>query len=196
MAGWSGSAVAAESCSFPPIRDEAANGWGTGNSSQARSVEEKRLARGKSDVLVTQSLLDRLSNTEPWPETRAASVSMYRESMKRDLEWLLNTRKPVMPELEGYPLTAASVLNFGLPDLHSFDGSAGREHNALTVALEKCIRIYEPRISQPHVYLTRTDLLSRSLRFHIEGQIVYENMDEENKYDTVLEIISGEYEVK
>jgi type VI secretion system protein ImpF len=98
--------------------------------------------------------------------------------------------------LEGYPAAAASVLNFGLPDIHSFDGSAGKEQNALTVALEKCIRVFEPRISQPHVFLTRTDILSRSLRFHIEGQIVYENMNEEIKFDTTLELISGEYEVK
>jgi hypothetical protein len=58
------------------------------------------------------------------------------------------------------------------------------------------IRIYEPRISQPRVYLTRTDLLSRSLRFHIEGRMVFENMEEEIKFDTVLEMISGEYAVK
>ena len=154
------------------------------------------MARSKSEILITQSLVDRLADTEQWPETRATSISMYRESMKRDLEWLLNTRNPVIPELESYPATAASVLNYGLPDLHSFDGSAGREQNALTVALEKCIRTFEPRIHQPRVYLTRTDLLSRSLRFHIEGQITYENMDEEVKFDTVLEMISGEYEVK
>ena len=154
------------------------------------------MARSKSEILITQSLVDRLTDTDQWPETRSASIAMYSDSMKRDLEWLLNTRKPVIPELENYPATAASVLNYGLPDLHSFDGSAGKEHNALTVALEKCIRIYEPRIVQPRVFLTRTDLLSRSLRFHIEGQITYENMEEEIKFDTVLEMISGEYEVK
>ena len=154
------------------------------------------MARSKSEILITQSLVDRLTDTDQWPETRSASIAMYRDSMKRDLELLLNTRKPVIPELENYPATAASVLNYGLPDLHSFDGSAGKEHNALTVALEKCIRIYEPRIVQPRVFLTRTDLLSRSLRFHIEGQITYENMEEEIKFDTVLEMISGEYEVK
>lgn len=154
------------------------------------------MARTKSEVLVTQSLVDRLIDRDDWPETRAASISMYRDSLKRDVEWLLNTRQPVIPELDSYPATAASVLNFGLPDLHSFDGSSGKEHNALTVALEKCIRSFEPRINRPRVYLARTDLLSRSLRFHIEGQIVYENMDEEIKFDTVLELISGEYEVK
>ena len=154
------------------------------------------MARTRSEILVTQSLVDRLVDREQWPETRAASIAMYRDSLKRDIEWLLNTRQPVIPALESYPATAVSVLNFGLPDLHSFDGSGGKGQNALTVALEKCIRTFEPRISQPRVFLTRTDLLSRSLRFHIEGQIVYENMDEEIKFDTVLELISGEYEVK
>jgi type VI secretion system protein ImpF len=154
------------------------------------------LAKTKSEMLVTQSLIDRLTNVEQWPETRASSISMYRDSLKRDLEWLLNTRKPVMPELESFPATAGSILNFGLPDIHSYDGSAGKEQNSLTTALEKCIRTFEPRINQPRVYLTRSDLLSRSLRFHIEGQVFYENMDEEIKFDTVLELISGEYEVK
>ncbi len=154
------------------------------------------MARLKSEILITQSLIDRLADYEQWPETRAASIAMYRESLKRDVEWLLNTRQPIIPELEGYPLTAASVLNFGLPDIHTFDGSGGKEQNALTLALERCIRTFEPRISQAHVYLTRSDLLTRSLRFHIEGQVFYENMDEEIKFDTVLELISGEYEVK
>jgi type VI secretion system protein ImpF len=92
------------------------------------------LARNKSELLVTQSLIDRLTDQDQWPDTRAASITMYRESLKRDVEWLLNTRQPVIPELEGFPATAASVLNFGLPDLHSFDGSAGKEHNALAGA--------------------------------------------------------------
>jgi type VI secretion system protein ImpF len=154
------------------------------------------LARSKSDTLITQSLIDRLTDLDQWPETRASSISMYRESLKRDVEWLLNTRQPVIPEIDAYPATAASVLNYGLPDFHNFDNSTGKEQNALTVALEKCIRNFEPRISQPHVFLARSDQLSRSLRFHIEGQVTYENIDEEIKFDTVLELISGEYEVK
>lgn len=154
------------------------------------------MARPRSDTLITQSLIDRLTDLDQWPETRSASIGMYRESLKRDVEWLLNTRQPVIPELESFPATAASVLNYGLPDFHNFEGAASKEQNALTTALEKCIRIFEPRVSHPRVFLTRTDQLSRSLRFHIEGQINYENMDEEIKFDTVLELISGEYEVK
>jgi type VI secretion system protein ImpF len=156
-----------------------------------RRFREEELARTKSEILVTQSLVDRLVDREQWPETRAASIAMFRDSLKRDLEWLLNTRQPVMPQLESYPAVAASIVNFGFPDIHGFDGSAGKEQNALTLSLERCIRTFEPRIKQPRVYLGRSDLLSRSLRFHIEGQVSYENMDEEIKFDTVLELISG-----
>jgi type VI secretion system protein ImpF len=155
------------------------------------------LARTKTEVLVTQSLIDRLTvSDEPWPETRNASINMYRRSLKRDIEWLLNTRQPVVPELDSYPATAASVLNFGLPDLQNFDASRNRENNGLLTAIEKCIRVFEPRILQPRVYLERADSLSRSLRFRIEGRLHYEDMDEDVKFDTVLELISGEYEVK
>jgi type VI secretion system protein ImpF len=155
------------------------------------------LARAKAEVLVTQSLIDRLTvSEEPWPETRNASINMYRKSLKRDVEWLLNTRQPLIPELDSYSATAASVLNFGLPDIQSFDGSRGKEFNGLLTAIERCIRVFEPRILQPRVYLERADSLSRSLRFRIEGRLHYEDMDEEVKFDTVLELISGEYEVK
>jgi type VI secretion system protein ImpF len=155
------------------------------------------LARTKSEILVTQSLIDRLTvSKEPWPETRNASISMYRKSLKRDVEWLLNTRQPQIAELDSFPATAASVLNFGLPDIQSFGGSRGKEHNSLLAAIEKSIRVFEPRILQPRVYLERSDLLSRSLRFRIEGRLHYEDMDEDVKFDTVLELISGEYEVK
>ncbi len=155
------------------------------------------MARAKAEILVMQGLIDRLTvSDEPWPETRNASITMYRKSLKRDVEWLLNTRQPLIPELDSFPATAASVLNFGLPDIQSFDRSRGKEYNGLLAAIEKCIRVFEPRILHPRVFLERADSLSRSLRFRIEGRLHYEDMDEEVKFDTVLELISGEYEVK
>ena len=154
------------------------------------------MAKAKAEILITQSLVDRLSQVEDWPTTRAASMRMYRESLKRDVEWLLNTRQPVLPELEGYPGTEATVINFGLPDIQTFNNSDGRDKNVLSAALLKAIRAFEPRIKQPRVYMTRSDTASRSLRFHIEGEISFENMQEEISFDTVLELIRGEFEVK
>ena len=154
------------------------------------------MAKAKAEILITQSLVDRLANAETWPATRKASEIMYRESLKRDVEWLLNTRQPLLPELEAYPVAAGSVVNFGLPDFQGYNGSDGRDKNALSASLLKTIRTFEPRIKQPRVYLMRTDATSRSLRFHIEGQISFENMQEEITFDTVYELISGDFEVK
>lgn len=154
------------------------------------------MAKTKPETLITQSLVDRLANVEEWPTTRATSMRMYRESLKRDVEWLLNTRQPVLPQIEAYPSAAASVVSFGLPDIQSFNGADGRDKNALAASLLKTIKTFEPRIKQPRVYLVRTDGTSRSLRFHIEGQISFETMQEEITFDTVLELIRGEFEVK
>lgn len=153
------------------------------------------MARGRPEILITQSLVDRLTDREPWPETRSASIAMYRDSLKRDVEWLLNTRQPVIPELASYPATAASVLNFGLPDIRSLETAAGKNPDALARALEESIRTFEPRICQPRVLINPSDPLNRSLKFHVEGVIFYEDMEEKIDFDTVLELISGEYEV-
>jgi type VI secretion system protein ImpF len=154
------------------------------------------MVRGRADTLITQSLVDRLSDLDDWPSRRDGSMRLYRESMKRDIEWLLNTRRPQIPEADGYPQALASVISYGLPDIGMFDGSAGKDTNALVSALIKTIRTFEPRIKDPKVFISRSDPLNRSIRFHIEGQIAFENMVEDITFDTVLELVSGEYEVK
>ena len=104
------------------------------------------MARIKAETLVTQSLMDRLANVEDWPTTRFASMRMYRETLKREVEWLLNTRQSPIPELEGYAQATSSVINYGLPDIHAFNGSKGREHDALTASLLRTLRSFDPRI--------------------------------------------------
>jgi type VI secretion system protein ImpF len=153
------------------------------------------LARARQEVLVTQSLIDRLCDIEPWPESRSASISMFQQSLRRDIEWLLNTRKPHLEGIEAYPLTSGSVLHFGLPDSRVFGSSAAANSGALARVIEECIEEFEPRILEPHVTLTLSDNVNRSLRFQVEGKIIYEEMEEEIHLDTVLELISGQYEV-
>jgi type VI secretion system protein ImpF len=153
------------------------------------------MAKTKAENLVTQSLIDRLSDTEDWPTTRQNSMRMYRESVKRDVEWLLNSRRPPIPELASYPRAAASVMNFGLPDINAYSDSSSNQ-NALLLALLQTLRNFEPRLQNLKVFLVRSDNLTRSLRFHIEGKIQFETSVEEIQFDTVLDVTRGEYEVK
>jgi type VI secretion system protein ImpF len=154
------------------------------------------VARVRTETLITQTIIDRfILSQEDWPKTRKESMEKYKDALRRDLEWMLNTRKPVLPILKEFPEVSKSVFNFGFPDLQNFDNSQGNDKDAVSAALETCIRTFEPRISQPRVFLIRSDTMARSLKFHIEGQIRYEDTKEDIKFDTVLELISGEYEV-
>ena len=153
------------------------------------------MARQKNEQLIVQSLLDRLTSYEDWPTTRNSTLAMYRDGIKRDVEWLLNSRRPYIANLESYEEASTSVLNFGLPDLNQFSGVQDAPE-ALALTIMQTLRIFEPRIRDPRVTVTRSDSLSRSMRFHVDGQLAFENADEDISFDTLLETTSGEYAVK
>ena len=154
------------------------------------------MARSTSETLVTQSVLDRLMAVEEWPATRSQSLRYFKEALKRDLEWLLNTRQPPLPELADYPMARASVINFGLPDITSLGLSSASDHGRLRRAIEICLRNFEPRLMDIRVTLEGSDTTDRRLRFHIEGNMKLDPAPEEISFDTVLELTSGEYKVK
>ncbi|HEX3435874.1 MAG TPA: type VI secretion system baseplate subunit TssE [Pseudacidobacterium sp.] len=154
------------------------------------------MARSAAETLVTQSLLDRLMAAEDWPTTRAQSLRYFKDALKRDLEWLLNTRQPPLDEISDYPMAATSVINYGLPDITALGLSSASDHRRLRLAIEACLRNYEPRLSNVHVTLEGGDIADRRLRFHIEGMMKLDPAPEEISFDTVLELSSGEYKVK
>jgi len=133
---------------------------------------------------------------DDWPTTRSQSLRYFREALKRDLEWLLNTRQPPIPELADYPQAKASIINFGLPDITSLGLSSASDHGRLRKAIETCLRNFEPRLMDVRVTLEGADTLDRRLRFHIEGNMKLDPAPEEISFDTVLELSSGEYKVK
>jgi type VI secretion system protein ImpF len=154
------------------------------------------LARSTTETLVTQSVLDRLMTVEDRPTTRSQSLRYFKEALKRDLEWLLNTRQPPIPELVDYPQARASVINFGLPDISSLGLSSASDHGRLRKAIETCLRNFEPRLMDVRVTLEGSDTADRRLRFHIEGNMKLDPAPEEISFDTILELSSGEYKVK
>lgn len=154
------------------------------------------MARASTETLVTQSILDRLMNVEDWPTTRSQSTRFFRDALKRDLEWLLNTRQPPVPEMADYAAARATVINYGLPDISSLGFNNATDHRALRIAIEACLRNYEPRLIDVRVTLEGSDSVDRRLRFHIEGNMKLDPAPEEIAFDTVLELTSGEYKVK
>ncbi|HTW60784.1 MAG TPA: type VI secretion system baseplate subunit TssE [Terracidiphilus sp.] len=154
------------------------------------------MARSTTETLVTQSILDRLTDVEDWPATRSQSTRFFRDGLKRDLEWLLNTRQPPLDQIASKPAAKASVINFGLPDISSLGLNNSSDQRSLRVAIETCLRNFEPRLMDIRVTLESSDTTDRRLRFHIEGNMKLDPAPEEISFDTVLELVSGEYKVK
>src|SRR5262249_48983752 len=161
------------------------------------------MATRENDTLVTLPLLDRLTDNDPKIRaepgmTRAQSVRMLKGALRRDLEWLFNTRAnhdlPLPPEL---PEVFKSVVNYGLPDFTHLSFSNMRDRNKLLRQLEQAITMFEPRLTGVQVRLLDTDLeLSRAVRFQIDGFLKMDPAPEHISFDTLLDVTSGNYEVK
>ncbi len=153
------------------------------------------------EVIVTQSVLDRLIDEDPTsssdpPVTHAHSLRQFKASLKRDLEWLLNTRQTPLPAPEEFQESWRSVFNYGLPDIAAMGVHSSSDRNRLLWMIETAVRLYEPRIANVRVVLDTVPGSDRSLHFRIEGLMRVDPAPEQVSFDTVLELTSGEYEVK
>jgi len=105
-------------------------------------------------------------------EIAARSRNPQRDSIARDLEALLNTRRQeelVPPE---YEEAAKSLLNFGVPEVTSYGNlNSPIEQNKLCKAMEEAIRIFEPRLRKVSVRLATSAKRGEVLGILIEGTI-------------------------
>jgi type VI secretion system protein ImpF len=158
------------------------------------------------EIVVTQSLLDRLVDRSrdkdsqfaasgDEPTTRSESFRWFKEGVKRDIEWLLNTRQIPEPAEELSELQA-SLYNYGLPDITSIGLHSSRDRDRLLRVLESTLRRFEPRISGVKVSLEPVLANTRILRFRIDGMLRVDPAPEPVSFNTILEITSGQYEVK
>jgi type VI secretion system protein ImpF len=154
------------------------------------------VARANTEALVTQSVLDRLTDIEDWPATRAQSLRYFREALKRDVEWLLNTRRPPIENIAKYERAKATMVNYGLSDIASLGLSSASDQKRLRKGIEQCLHEFEPRLSDVVVTLEESQTADRRLRFHVQGLMRINPAPEEISFDTVLELSSGEYTVK
>jgi type VI secretion system protein ImpF len=159
------------------------------------------MARWEPEQTVTLSFLDRLIDLEPKvpadpPPSRARSVRQLKNSLRRDLEWLLNTRCRPDPAGGEFKELPESLYNYGLMDVTALSWSSHRDRLSLNKLIEQAVAIFEPRISRMKVIsLDATPGAKHVLRFQIEGLLDMDPAPELITFDTVLQLSSGEYEV-
>jgi type VI secretion system protein ImpF len=156
----------------------------------------------KSERSAKLSVIDRLIDADPkrateTPPSAAQSLRELKASLRRDIEWLLNTRQTPQEEPPGSAELRKSLHVYGLPDICSLSLHSRQDYNRLVRAMETALATFEPRLRGIRVTLApAADTTSRILRFQIEGMLRLEPVPEHVTFDTELELTSGEYEVK
>lgn len=105
---------------------------------------------------IVQSLLDRLIDDDPehaveQAETEETALDRYKLGLRRDLEGLLNSKRPLIAAIEGDEHLPASVLAYGITDISTEDFSAAGARDRIRRIVADCIRTHEPRLTDVEV---------------------------------------------
>jgi type VI secretion system protein ImpF len=153
------------------------------------------------NIRITPSVLDRLIDEDPdrvfeAPPSRSKSIEDLKLSVKRDLEWLLNTRQDAAGAASGLKELTHSLATYGLPDFSSFSVKNPSDPTRMQRILEKAISSFEPRLEGVTVTLVPVRDLEQKLRFRIDARLRVEPAPEPVTFDTVLQAVSNQYTVR
>jgi type VI secretion system protein ImpF len=159
------------------------------------------MSRVDNEIRITPSVLDRLIDYEPELShetlaSRPKSLRQLKQSVKRDLEWLLNTRKVALGLPSDLEEINNSVAAYGLPDFSSSNVKSSIEQERMRRELEDVIRKFEPRLGDVEVRIEPMHETERALHFRIEAHLKVEPAPEAISFDTVLRLDTGRYSVE
>jgi len=144
------------------------------------------------------SLLDRLLPQDPGSGLSVRPdgfrIEQMVESVRRDLENLLNTRQTQWDLPPEYVELTRSVFTFGVPDVTRLSTMALERLNELGPLIQELIERFEPRLRDVQVLLSQMSSKGREIRFHIEGRLRVEPFPELG-FETVVELTSGRAQV-
>ena len=155
------------------------------------------MARSLGETTITVSVLDRLIDLEPDsrvenPLSRSQSVRLLKSAVRRDLEWLLNSRRICNPPDEALKEVNRSAYVYGLPDLSALAMAASGDRNKLVRQVLATINMFEPRLANVRLVLVETsDSAKKDVRLRVEAMLRMDPVPEPIAFDTVIELKSG-----
>ncbi len=159
------------------------------------------MARPDTSNVVTLSVLDRLVDLDPKnqveaPLSRAQSIRLLKASVRRDMEWLLNTRRINEESRDPNAELTHSLYNYGLPDLGSFSTHSARDQSRLTFIVEATLAHFEPRLDQVRVIMEPMEEGSKLVNFRVDAVLLMDPSPERVTFDTAYDLTSQTYAVK
>jgi type VI secretion system protein ImpF len=146
-------------------------------------------------------LLDRLIDDAPertsdLPMSAAEAMQHLRQSVRRELEALLNARRRWLSPPRELTALAASPVGYGIPDFAAGVFNNQGERDRLRLEIEATIRRFEPRFLSVRVHLIDDDQrLDASLRLRIEAVLHAEPAPEQVTFDTIVDTVNDDVRV-
>ncbi|MFD1215800.1 MULTISPECIES: type VI secretion system baseplate subunit TssE [Microbulbifer] len=114
-------------------------------------------------------------------------LRQLREGVRRDLEYLFNTRYRVVSPPESHRSLSCSNINFGLPDLSTLNLSSSDGRKRFCRDIERTILDFEPRIRSVKVTTQeKIDVEDPSIRFRVEAVLHVNPASEVIVFDSSL----------
>ena len=140
-------------------------------------------------------LFDRLVDLDPKSQTesrpfRTLNRLELRESVLRELGWLLNTRCPIPVHLL-YD-RERSIIDYGIPNFSHLVPQSGDDQKRLAWVLSRTIDAFEPRLSGVRVAVTPDPTNPMALQFQIEANLVVGAGTEPVSFPAVIHPKTGE----
>lgn len=131
--------------------------------------------------MIAGSLLDRTS-IDP---AQAQGIAGQRESLRRDIEAMLNSRRHLLSWPAWFEELDRSLLAYGLDDLTNESLASADFRARFVEETEKQLRRLEPRLGRFEVtVLPNRDELDATLRFRVTGAVTLGGRREEMHFDS------------
>jgi type VI secretion system protein ImpF len=160
------------------------------------------MAKVSPEQPLLPSVLDRLLDDDPTasrdaPRNRYQVLREVKQSIRRDLENLLNTRRQPRPLPPGLEELEASLISYGVPDVSGSGFGSSKGAEKFRTILEEVIARWEPRFLRVSVSLTQQgEQIDRTLRFRIDALLRTDPAPEPIVFDSSFEPTTGTVEVK
>ena len=160
------------------------------------------MAKPDSQRPILPSILDRLIDETPEasreaPPSAQQFLRELRQSVRRDVENLLNTRQHFGGAPEDSTELARSVWEYGIPDVSGTNLSSRRRRTDFLRALELELREHEPRFKTVKVAALDDDNpTERTLRFRIDALVHAEPAPESVQLDSRIEPVTRAFQVR
>jgi len=155
-----------------------------------------------SEPHAAPSLLDRLTDERPdqlrdHPQSAAESVARLRASVQRDVEALLNARRPWRSVPGAWPLLRTSPLHYGIADFTAGAFNDVGEREVLRADIEEAVRRFEPRLTQVEVQLADdVSPLRATLSLRIDALLLMHPQPQAISFDTLVDTTTADVSLR